>query len=60
MRSAGSREALNTCMSLLGTEELLGITTPWFPLQVVPMKQEPAATGGVAAVLYGVNNTAPA
>jgi len=57
LRAPGSREALAASP---GNGELPGITTPRIPLQLVPMEQGPAATGGVAAVLYGISNTAPA
>ena len=60
LRAPGSREALAASMALPGTGELPGIATPRFPLQVILTEQGPAATGGVAAILYRVNNTAPA
>lgn len=57
LRAPGSREALAACLALTGTGELPGIATPpW----VIPTERGPAATGRVAAVLHGVNNTAPA
>lgn len=60
LRAPGSREALAACLALTGTGELPGIATPPFPLRGIPTEQGPAATGRVAAVLRGVNNTAPA
>lgn len=39
---------------------ITGICHSLFPLHVIPTEQGPAAAGGAAAILYGVNNTAVA